>query len=143
MAALNDLLGEPFRPGAQAAFDRILAEVRAALGEASFAAAWTAGRALTVKEAVAEALAVDGAADASAADEPRQSRMDASTASALTRRELEVLRLVAGGHSDREIAAALFIGLATVHTHLANLYGKLDVSSRTAAVAAARRRGIL
>jgi non-specific serine/threonine protein kinase len=143
VTALNDLLGEPFRPVAQSAFDRIVEDVRAALGEAPFAAAWAAGRTLTPEEAVAEALAVDGTADASSADEPRPSRMDASTASALTRRELEVLRLVADGRSDREIAAALFIGPATVHTHLANAFGKLEVSSRTAAVASARRLGIL
>lgn len=62
---------------------------------------------------------------------------------ALTRRELDVLRLVADGRSDREIAAALFIGPGTVRSHLGNAFGKLEVGSRTAAVAVARRRGIL
>jgi DNA-binding CsgD family transcriptional regulator len=54
-----------------------------------------------------------------------------------------VLRLVAEGHSDREIAAALFVGPATVRTHLTSVFAKLEVGSRTAAVAAGRRRGIL
>ena len=53
------------------------------------------------------------------------------------------MRLTAEGLSDREIAASLYIGLATVRTHLANAYGKLDVGSRTSAVAAARRLGIV
>jgi DNA-binding CsgD family transcriptional regulator len=61
----------------------------------------------------------------------------------LTRREVEVLRLVAEGRSDREVAAALFIGPGTVRTHLRSVFGKLDVGSRTAAVAAARRLGIV
>jgi DNA-binding CsgD family transcriptional regulator len=55
---------------------------------------------------------------------------------------VEVLRLVAEGRSDREVAAALCVGPATVRTHLTSLYGKLGVGSRTAAVAAARRLGI-
>ena len=53
----------------------------------------------------------------------------------LTARELEVLRLVAGGESNREIAAALVISEHTVARHLQNIYAKLGVSSRTAASA--------
>jgi ATP/maltotriose-dependent transcriptional regulator MalT len=51
----------------------------------------------------------------------------------LTPRELEVLRLVAGGSSNREIAAALVISEHTVARHVQNIFAKLDVSSRTAA----------
>jgi len=51
----------------------------------------------------------------------------------LTERELEVLRLVAAGKSNREIAAALVISEHTVARHVQNIFGKLDVSSRTAA----------
>jgi ATP/maltotriose-dependent transcriptional regulator MalT len=61
----------------------------------------------------------------------------------LTPRELDVLRLVADGRSDREIAAALFVGSGTVRTHLTSIFGKLDVGSRTGAIAAARRLGIV
>jgi LuxR family maltose regulon positive regulatory protein len=52
----------------------------------------------------------------------------------LTPRELEVLRLVARGLSNREIAAALFVTLGTVKKHLNNIFSKLDVKNRTQAV---------
>lgn len=61
----------------------------------------------------------------------------------LTARELEVLGLAAAGLSNDKIAARLFVTVATVKTHLAHSYGKLGVQSRTAAIAAARERGLL
>lgn len=61
----------------------------------------------------------------------------------LSRRELEVLQLIAAGKSNREAAAELFISEATVKTHLLHIYGKLDVNDRAAAVAAAYERGLL
>lgn len=61
----------------------------------------------------------------------------------LSGRELEVLRLVAKGSSNRESAKTLFISEATVKTHLTHIYGKLGVSDRAAAVAVAYDRGIL
>jgi len=62
----------------------------------------------------------------------------ASLVEPLTERELEVLQLIAAGLSNREIAEALFIAISTVKTHINNIYGKLDVSSRTQALARAR-----
>jgi ATP/maltotriose-dependent transcriptional regulator MalT len=61
----------------------------------------------------------------------------------LTARELEVLRLVATGSSNTRIAEQLFVSEHTVHRHVANILGKLNVSSRAAAVAQAARRGLL
>lgn len=61
----------------------------------------------------------------------------------LSSRETEVLRLVAAGDTNGDIAARLHITDATVKSHLVHIYTKLDVSSRTAAVAAARELGIL
>lgn len=61
----------------------------------------------------------------------------------LSPRELEVLRHVAAGHSNRAIAAALFIGEATVKTHLLHVFEKLDVSDRTRAVTRAMELGLL
>jgi DNA-binding NarL/FixJ family response regulator len=53
----------------------------------------------------------------------------------LTARELEVLRLVAGGQSNPQIASALFLSEKTVARHLSNIFGKIRVTSRTAAAA--------
>lgn len=61
----------------------------------------------------------------------------------LSARETEVLRLVADGATNNEIAAQLHISDATVKSHLVHIYTKLDVSSRTAAVATARDTGLL
>ena len=61
----------------------------------------------------------------------------------LTARELEVLRLLASGRSNAEVAAKLFVEQSTVKTHLIHLYSKLGVHSRTQAVAHARTLGLL
>jgi DNA-binding NarL/FixJ family response regulator len=71
------------------------------------------------------------------------SRVRTPAVEPLSQRELEVLELVAAGNTNREAAAALFISEATVKTHLLNIYAKLGVSDRTAAVAAAFNRGLL
>lgn len=61
----------------------------------------------------------------------------------LSNRELEVLELVAEGASNSDIAARLHISQATVKSHLINIFGKLGVSDRTAAVTVALQRGVL
>jgi LuxR family maltose regulon positive regulatory protein len=61
----------------------------------------------------------------------------------LSKRELELLRLVADGHSNKEIAGQLVISLATVKRHTVNIFNKLDVKNRTEAVARARELGLL
>jgi len=61
----------------------------------------------------------------------------------LTKRELEVLRLVAEGHMDREVADMLVISPRTVNRHLSNIFVKLDVPGRAAAVAYAIRLGFV
>ncbi|PRY46448.1 response regulator [Umezawaea tangerina] len=62
---------------------------------------------------------------------------------ALSAREVEVLRLVGRGLSNAEIGRELFIGEATVKTHLLRVFGKLGVSDRTAAVTTAMEQGVL
>lgn len=61
----------------------------------------------------------------------------------LSAREVEVLSAVADGQGNREIARSLFISEATVKTHLVHAFTKLDVDSRTAAVARAREEGLI
>jgi DNA-binding CsgD family transcriptional regulator len=61
----------------------------------------------------------------------------------LTRREVEVLRLVAGGRSNREVAAALVISEKTAARHVANIYAKLGISSRAAAASFAHDHALV
>jgi two-component system nitrate/nitrite response regulator NarL len=68
---------------------------------------------------------------------------DGVGAPALTAREREVLQLAADGLSGPSIAEALVISLATVRTHFRNIYEKLGVDDRPAAVAVALRRGLI
>lgn len=81
--------------------------------------------------------------------EPSVAALDALLVSAggaspagLTGRELEVLRLLAAGHSNRVIATDLFLAEKTVARHLSNIYTKLGVDSRTAAAAYAHAHGL-
>lgn len=60
----------------------------------------------------------------------------------LTERETEVLRLVAGGESNKEIAGVLGLSVHTVERHLANIYAKLEVRGRAEATAIAVRSGL-
>jgi len=62
---------------------------------------------------------------------------------ALTGREIEVLKLIAAGCSNQEIAEKLVIEASTVKRHLSNIYGKLGVNSRTQAVARSRELGLI
>ena len=111
------------------------ATARAALGEAAFTAAWTAGQALTLEQAVAEARGAVAAISATGAPGPRDP-------AGLTAREAEVLRLVARGATDAQIAAQLSISVTTVHKHVASVLGKTGCANRTAAAAFALQRGL-
>ena len=64
-------------------------------------------------------------------------------ASVLTAREREVLVLLAGGHSNREIASSLYVSLPTVKTHLAHIYAKLGAKNRNEALGRAVAGGLL
>jgi len=61
----------------------------------------------------------------------------------LSKRELEILGLLAQGHSNQEIAAKLFVSLSTVKTHIQNLFEKLDVKRRIQAVEKAKRLNLI
>jgi ATP/maltotriose-dependent transcriptional regulator MalT len=70
-------------------------------------------------------------------------RPSAALVEPLSERELEVLQLIAGGLTNREIASRLFLSLNTVKAHTRNTYGKLDVHTRTEAAARARALGLI
>ncbi len=61
----------------------------------------------------------------------------------LSKRELEILNLLAQGHSNQEIAGKLFVSLSTVKTHIQNLFEKLEVKRRTQAVEKAKRLNLI
>lgn len=67
----------------------------------------------------------------------------ASTSTLLTRKELEVLALLASGLTQKEIARELFISSHTVNTHLKNIYSKLSVKNKNEAIDQARREGLI
>jgi predicted ATPase/DNA-binding CsgD family transcriptional regulator len=110
--------------------------LRTALGVAVLEAARGAGRAMTLDEAIGEALAYMPSTGATAPGTP------AMDTGGLSPRELEVLRLIADGATDQQVADALFISRRTATNHAANILAKLGVASRTAAVAYAIRRGL-
>lgn len=127
----------PLRPFIQDTYAPMLARARTALGEAGFAKAWARGQAFTQDEAIAAGFSV-----VHAGISPSGTRPDATATFGLTPREAEVLRLVAAGHSNREIADALFISVPTVKRHISTILGKLDLPSRPAAVAFAHTHGL-
>jgi predicted ATPase/DNA-binding CsgD family transcriptional regulator len=144
--ALTDL-GETLDPleGRLADLDR--ARLRAAMGDEAFAAEYAAGRTLDLTRMAHEALQrarASGAAQQAAtpANEPGAAR-SAGTVTVLTPRELDVLKLVAHGLSNPDIARQLVLSEHTVHRHLANILRKLSLSSRTAAAAWGVRTGLV
>jgi predicted ATPase/DNA-binding CsgD family transcriptional regulator len=119
--------------------DGIIAEARAHLTE-SVTAAWEGGRALSLSDALAEALTLASAVDA------RNPTFAVRTEAAnprLTPRELDVLRLLVQGQSDKEIAAVLAIGPRTAQTHVGNIFAKLGVNTRAEAAAVAVRADLV
>jgi DNA-binding CsgD family transcriptional regulator/tetratricopeptide (TPR) repeat protein len=119
--------------------DAAIAAARVALGDDGFERASADGRALSLEQAIAAALA-EG-------NPPVTSVPDASSSSApdhhgLSRRELDVLRLLATGLTDREIAERLYISRKTASNHVGSILAKLGVSSSRAAAAEAARLGL-
>jgi DNA-binding NarL/FixJ family response regulator len=74
---------------------------------------------------------------------PRREPLPGVDAPELTRRELEILRLVAEGHSNSQLARMLWVTEQTVKFHLSNIYRKLDVANRTEASRWAQLHGLL
>jgi predicted ATPase/DNA-binding CsgD family transcriptional regulator len=129
-------LGHTLQPLEKRLADHDRERLRAAMGTDAFEAEYAAGRLLDPVQVVA----VLSRTDAAAGQAPVAGSGEAATA--LTPRELEVLKLIAQGLSNSGIAQQLVISEHTVHRHQANIYQKLGFSSRTAAVAWCVRAGL-
>jgi DNA-binding NarL/FixJ family response regulator len=123
--SLRENIGAPRPPAEHASHRRLVDVVQAAMAEDQFRTAWNQGQRMTLADTV------DQAASIAAAYTPPPTA--ASVIGGLTNREIDVLRLVARGLTNREIADELFLSPRTVHSHLYAIFRKLDVSSRSAA----------
>jgi non-specific serine/threonine protein kinase len=140
----NDMLHEISRVAqmrtAGLGYEQAVTRARAQLGESAFDAAWATGRAYSIEDAIAEALAIE---IPSTTTHPDRSLPPGGERMRLSPREVEVLRLLVAGHTDRQIADALFISHRTAQGHVAGIFNKLGVNSRTAAATAAIRDGLV
>jgi non-specific serine/threonine protein kinase len=127
--ALADL-GETIEPLEGQLADRDRQRLRAVMGAEAFEAEYAAGRTLDLAQGLATLSEPAAAATGEAAP-------------VLTPRELDVLKLVAQGLSNSEIAQRLFLSEHTIHRHLANILRKLGLSSRAAAAAWGIRTGLI
>jgi DNA-binding NarL/FixJ family response regulator len=121
--------------------------LRAAMGAEAFDAEYAAGRGLDLAcvahQARQETQAGGGAPGASAQVSEPGAAVPDEAATVLTPRELDVLKLVAQGLSNADIAQRLVLSEHTVHRHLANILRKLGLSSRAAAAAWGVRTGLI
>jgi non-specific serine/threonine protein kinase len=132
--AALEALGVQLSPSNRADYARGLASAQTGASVAASAAALAAGRGLSLEEAMREAVSVGV---------PRSGRTPPAPAWApLTMREREVACLIAGGLSNREIAAQLVITEATAERHIANILAKLGSRSRAHVAAWATARGL-
>jgi predicted ATPase/class 3 adenylate cyclase/DNA-binding CsgD family transcriptional regulator len=130
--------GFPLLPVDLIDYEPAVAAARLRLSERAFDAAWDEGRTMTLDQV----LGMPGRAIASTAVSAVQPatpsvKPSSSFPAGLTAREVEVLRLVAQGLTDAQVAARLVISPRTVKTHLTSIYNRLGVDSRTAATRAA------
>jgi DNA-binding CsgD family transcriptional regulator len=110
--------------------EAMIATVRDTLGEDDFEAAWAEGAALSIEEATAYALRGRG-----------ERKRATSGWGSLTRAELDVVKHVAEGLGNKEVAARLFVSPRTVQAHLTHIYTKLGLTSRVQLAQEAAKRG--
>lgn len=137
VAALLDESHQVLELIEQKNYDQSLTEARAQLAATMFDSAWEAGQALPLTEAIAEGLSIAALARSRVAD-----NSTSSYPAGLTPREVEVLRLVAQGLTNAQIAVKLVISSGTVNAHLTSLYRKLNTSSRAVATRFAVEHGL-
>jgi predicted ATPase/DNA-binding CsgD family transcriptional regulator len=130
-------LGTAFNLPEEAVYTHARDAARAALGAKSYQELFTAGRDLDPNLAISVGLESSGPWHRGNAD-PGE-----TPALGLTAREVEILRLVAEGLTNAQVAERLYLSPKTVSTHLGSIYGKLGVTSRAAATRAAMEHGIV
>ncbi len=132
-AQVREAIGAPMLPVHRPAYEQARASAQKQLGDQLFAATWAQGRSMTPEQALAaqgkEMLPTSLPARAATASQLHTPTLPAE----LTSREVEVLRFLAQGWSDAQIAEHLVISPRTVNRHTTSLYSKLGVSSRAAA----------
>jgi predicted ATPase/DNA-binding CsgD family transcriptional regulator len=134
--ALRDQIGAMMYAAQQAAYEHDVAQGAAQLDPAAWAAAWTAGRAMSLEAACALAMEDLPAPAAEAPAAPLNPY-------ALSEREREVLRLLVDGLTYAQIAAQLILSFHTVHAHVRSIYTKLGVTSRNQATRFATEHGLV
>ncbi|MCC6792111.1 MAG: hypothetical protein IT336_10510 [Thermomicrobiales bacterium] len=139
-AALREASGLPVDPACRAAHERDVDAARAAMGREAFAAAWADGAASPLSVTIAEATSI---AESVPGTDTTSLPPNQADLLGLTPREREVLRLLAKGMSDREIAAALSISERTAGNHVQHIMQKAQVESRTAAAVFAVRHNLV
>jgi predicted ATPase/DNA-binding CsgD family transcriptional regulator len=140
-AALRAQIEVPTPPNWRAALDQTLARARETLGQAAFDAAWEQGQARPLPDLIASTAQFEIVlpAPATRAAEVK----DSARSTGLSPRELEVLRLLVAGKTDREIADALFISRRTASKHVGSILAKLDVTSRAEAAILTVQRSLV
>jgi non-specific serine/threonine protein kinase len=134
----REMNGLPGRPIDIERIQRERANARNQLNDRRFATAWSAGELMTLDSAVDQTLLLlRNLLESAPSPGPNTSAVIPSRTAALTAREREVLELLTEGKSNAAIADALSISTRTVETHVAKILEKLDVKSRSAAVAIA------
>ena len=113
-------------------YERAVAALRTRLGEKAFAAAWALGRNMTPEQALAAQTPGMALISGERTTIP-EAQTPPTYPDGLTAREVEVLRLVAQGLSNVQVAEQLVISPRTVNTHLTSIYGKIQATSRSAA----------
>lgn len=141
--ALRRESGTPLLPLAQQLLAPYTQATLAALGETAFAAAIAEGQRMTVEQSISYALEAGAAAEHEILSQHQPSILEPVIPGGLTKREVEVLRLVAQGLTDAQVAGQLVLSPRTVNAHLASIYGKLSVNSRTAATRWATEHGLI
>jgi len=131
---LREAIGAPRPPFERVRYERAVAAARIQLGEQAFDAAWAEGRTMTLEQALATQGPVTILTAAPIEPSTAPPTPKAFTyPDGLTAREVEVLRLVAQGLTNEQVARQLVISPRTVNSHLTSIFSKIGVSSRGAA----------